>query len=393
MLYKSNKQKNFKITYNNILIITIFYILSICIAGCSNAERQETSQITDTKTETQITDSNVKNQETQGKKLSELYDWGNARILRYFRYPNFGYGLILQNQDYVFYPEDGDKIIRINKSDGEKKIIYENKNIHEDKYYDIHSINYSLADTGLFIEYAGNIYFYDFEGENKYKIISRKEIKKQFDVIDYFGFDDTGIQNMYFYKNNLYLMHFGDVYKLDLSTKKITLLTDDVAFHHNVCLCNNSLYHVSYNRKGIYKTDITTGKSMRIAGNNNKKPEKYYCGLTEVDGKVYYIQEQLETNTVLYMYCDGKADKKIYEFDFSLADISLVRSDSGKIAIHHKEGYGFYNNVTIYDIKSTAVSKLENLKYFDKLEFFVGDMLFYSRYSRKHKNYLCLSYD
>ena len=53
-----------------------------------------------------------------------MYNWDNARSKDDLHYPNLGQGLILQNKDYVFYPEDGFKIICINKSDGKSKVIY-----------------------------------------------------------------------------------------------------------------------------------------------------------------------------------------------------------------------------------------------------------------------------
>ncbi len=355
--------------------------LCVVLTGCSKSVKEETTQVV-VKEENKQPDKEVQPEEKQKKKLSEIYDWDNARIPLDWYYPNFGEGQILQNQDYIFYPEDGNKIVRISKYDGSKEIICEFDFI-EDKF-----IHYCLSEDGMFVEYNSNIYSCGFDGENIRKIISRKKLKKQMTAIKNNKFIGN-IATLYFYKGNLYMVSYYRVWKLDLTTKKITKMLKNTFW--GGCFCGNALYYMPRRSSIVYKTDINTGKRTRILGTGerwskeNSKRFKNYYGLTEVDGKVYYVQ--IGKKTSVYMYREGKKDKKIYDFEEIPVRYS-IHSDSGKIAIHYRYTTGGHDNVIIYDIKSSTASKIKNIKELS-LVYFVDDMIFYAGdMSKKTNKYL-----
>ncbi len=374
-------RKMFKLIGKNYIkrLITLLFI-SVLLIGCSQSVKEKTSQVV-VKEENTQPDKEVQPEEKQKKKLSEMYDWDNARIPIDWYYPSFGEGQILQNQDYIFYPEDGNKIVRISKSDGSKEIICEFDFI-EDKF-----IHYCLSEDGMFVEYNSNIYSCGFDGENIRKIISRKKLKKQMTAIENNKFIGN-IATLYFYKDNLYMVSYYCMWKLDLTTKKITQMSETTFW--DGCFCGDSLYYI-IGRTEIYKTDINTGKRTRILGTGerwskeNSKRFKNYYGLTEVDGKVYYVQ--IGKRTSVYMYREGKKDKKIYDFEEIPVRYS-IRSDSGKIAIHYRYNTSGHDNVIIYDIKSSTASKIKNIKDLS-LVYFVDDMIFYAGdMSKKNNKYL-----
>ena len=375
-------RKMFKLIGKNHIkrLITLLF-MSVLLIGCSQPVKEQTSHIV-VKEENKQPDKEVHPEEKQKKKLSEIYDWDNARIPIDWYYPNFGEGQILQNQDYIFYPEDGNKIARISKSDGSKEIICEFDFI-EDKF-----IHYCLSEDGMFVEYNSNIYSCGFDGENIRKIISRKKLKKQMTAIKNNKFIGN-IATLYFYKGNLYMVSYYRVWKLDLTTKKITKMLKNTFW--GGCFCGNALYYMPRRSSIVYKTDINTGKRTRILGTGerwskeNSKRFKNYYGLTEVDGKVYYVQ--IGKKTSVYMYREGKKDKKIYDFEEIPVRYS-IRSDSGKIAIHYRYTTGGHDNVIIYDIKSSTASKIKNIKDLS-LVYFVDDMIFYAGdMSKKNNKYL-----
>ncbi|MDE6616297.1 MAG: DUF5050 domain-containing protein, partial [Lachnospiraceae bacterium] len=81
--------------------------------------RDKTFKIT-RKSITQPGDTESRPQENQEEKLSDKYDWDSAKITNDYdelSVLNLGNGLVLQNENYIFYPENGCKIIRINKKD------------------------------------------------------------------------------------------------------------------------------------------------------------------------------------------------------------------------------------------------------------------------------------
>ncbi len=374
-------RKMFKLIGKNYIkrLITLLFI-SVLLIGCSQSVKEKTSQVV-VKEENTQSDKEVQPEEKQKKKLSEMYDWDNARIPIDWYYPSFGEGQILQNQDYIFYPEDGNKIVHISKSDGSKEIICEFDFI-EDKF-----IHYCLSEDGMFVEYNSNIYSCGFDGENIRKIISRKKLKKQMTAIENNKFIGN-IATLYFYKDNLYMVSYYCMWKLDLTTKKITQMSETTFW--DGCFCGDSLYYI-IGRTEIYKTDINTGKRTRILGTGerwskeNSKRFKNYYGLTEVDGKVYYVQ--IGKRTSVYMYREGKKDKKIYDFE-EIPVRYNIRSDSGKIAIHYRYNTSGHDNVIIYDIKSSTASKIKNIKDLS-LVYFVDDMIFYAGdMSKKNNKYL-----
>jgi len=361
----------FKLIYKN-YIKKFVALLFLCVvfAGCSQSVKEETTHVV-VKEENNQPDKEVPPEEKQKEKLSEMYDWDNARIPSDWYYPNFGEGQILQNQDYIFYPEDGNKIARISKSDGSKEIICEFDFI-KDKF-----IHYCLSEDGMFVEYNSNIYSCGFDRENIHKIISRKNLKKQMITIKNNKFIGD-IDTLYFYKDNLYMVSHYYMWKLDLITKKITQMLENVFW--GGCFCGNALYYMSSSNFIVYKTDINTGKTTRILGTDekwskeNSESLKAYSGLTEVDGKVYYVQ--IGKKTSVYMYREGKKDKKIYDFEKTPV-IYSIRSDSGKIAINYKYDTDKPYNIIIYDIKLSSASKIKNIKGSVGLVYLVDDMIFY----------------
>ena len=197
-----------------------------------------------------------------------MYDWDNARIPIDWYYPSFGEGQILQNQDYIFYPEDGNKIVRISKSDGSKEIICEFDFI-EDKF-----IHYCLSEDGMFVEYNSNIYSCGFDGENIRKIISRKKLKKQMTAIKNNKFIGN-IATLYFYKGNLYMVSYYRVWKLDLTTKKITKMLKNTFWGGCFCAVNANGYFDSENSEEAH---YEKRKAMNAQRLEDYKSDAYALG-------------------------------------------------------------------------------------------------------------------
>ena len=356
--------------------ITAFCLLALLFTGCQKPATKEPENIAVNEETAQPAITTPEKQEpvqTKEKKLSEIYDWENARIMDCRYSLNFGEGQVLQNQDYVFYPEDGCKIARISKADGSKKIIYRSRPVKKENI----SIHYCLSDDKLFIEYNGNVYSCGFDGKNLHKIISRKKLKKQVTAIEPDAWWRGRIDALKFHQDSLYLSIGNFIWKLDLKTKRTTKMSKPF---DSVCFCGSTLYYSWGN--SLYKTDIHTGKSSLI-----KKKECY--PLTEADGELYYMH-----NLNVYMYRKGKKDKKIFSFDkkIDFLKVDTIYSDSGKIAVLYIEDDG-EESVAIYDTRTSAFSKIEHIRDITYLRYFAGDMLFYSTtYHYEEKYITSLSY-
>lgn len=155
------------------------------------------------------------------------------------------------------------------------------------------------------------------------------------------------------------------------------------------CFCGSTLYYTSLWDKSLYKTDTHTGKSSRIT-------KKRCYALTEIDGELYYVYY-----CDVYMYRKGKKDKKIFSFEkkINYSRIEAIWSDLGKIAVHyikkkryHEGGSAELESVAIYDTRTSAFSKIENILNFMSLIYFTDDMLFYTPRGRNYEYLLSLSY-
>ena len=118
---------------------------------------------------------------------------------------------------------------------------------------------------------------------------------------------------------------------------------------------------------------MNTGRRTLIADTGN-------YAVTESDGKPYYLEYGLGEKSAIYMYRKGKKDKKIWESDIAA---SRTYCTTGKIAMQYcnsssGQKYGFYyDNVLIYDIKTSTTTKIENIPGLYSIVGLSGDMLFY----------------
>ena len=356
---------------------TAFCLLALLLAGCQKPATKEPESVAVNEETAQPAITAPEKQEpvqAKEKKLSEIYDWENARIMDCSYYLDFGEGQVLQNQDYVFYTEDGCKIARISKADGSKKIICRFSPVKKNDM----SIRYCCSDDGLFIAYKSNVYSCGFDGKNLHKIISRKKLKKQVTAIEHYAWWSGRVDALKFYQDSLYLSIGNFIWKLDLKTKRITKMSKPF---ESACFCGSTLYY-SLSNSSLYKTDIHTGKSSRVT-----KKECY--PLTETDGELYYMH-----NLNVYMYREGKKDKKIFSFEkkINFLKVDTIYSDSGKIAVLYIEDDG-EESVAIYDTRTSAFSKIEHIRNITYLRYFAGDMLFYSTTYHYEKKYISsLSY-
>ncbi len=366
--------------------ITAFCLLILLLTGCQKPATKETESVAVKEEPAQTAITVPEKQEpvqAKEKKLSEIYDWENARIIEDPRDQNFEEGQVLQNQDYVFYPEDGCKIACISKADGVKKIICRFSPVKKEYTY----IHYCLSDNGLFIEYNGNIYSCGFDGKKLKKIISRKKLKKQVTAIEPDAWYSGNSGSLKFHQGSLYLSVGSFIWKLDLKTKKIIKMSEEA---NEACFCGSTLYYTSIWDYSLYKTDTHTGKSSRIT-------KKRCYALTEIDGELYYMY-YLD----VYMYRKGKKDKKIFSFEkkINYSRIDGKQSDSGKIAVtyikkkrYHEGRTVSLQSVAIYDTRTSAFSKIENIRDFFSLEYFTDDMLFYYPENWNYEEYFStLSY-
>lgn len=147
------------------------------------------------------------------------------------------------------------------------------------------------------------------------------------------------------------------------------------------------LYYTSENgiyRDYLYMADTRTGSCTFITDIG-----KYT--VTEADGKPYCLGYNTWEKTTIYMYHKGKKDKKIWESDIAVSEACCA---PGKIAMRYYSSQkydSFDNNVLIYDLKTSTITKIENIPDIYTLVGLSGDMLFYINDS-DDKYLSCMAY-
>ena len=189
---------------------------------------------------------------------------------------------------------------------------------------------------------------------------------------------------MYFYKGSLYLSSYHCIYRLDLETKKGTKISGDNNNPIAGCLCGNMLYYTQYMYESLHMIDIHTGRHTLIS-------DKGDYAVTESDGKLYYLEHGSWEKATIYMYRKGKKDKKIWESGIAVTEAYCT---PGKIAMRYciNQKYDLHdNNILIYDIKTSTITKIENIPDFYSIAGLSGDMLFYTK-NWNDKYLSCMAY-
>lgn len=343
------------------------WLLIVVFVGCSSVGNSN--------------DNPIKNEKEKISSLSKMLNWDKAKIIDIGYYPKFEEGVIVQNENYIFYPHDGNKIIRIDKSSRKQKVILELETIRGKRV----SAQICLAEDTLFVEYEGDIYRCNFEGDDVQKIISGTKLKEQISSLVNYSLknDCRNIQGIKYYQENLYLfLSSFYIIKFDLDTKEFVQVAKDT---DTGCFCKNALYYIDSNSTMIYKVDLSTLKRMRLRGEKRDKLMsndiecEYYCNIAEVDNQIYYLRRRKDQVPILYMYCEDGNDKKVYEYQGKVKDFRVANNDLTRVVCEFHDVDNGNRYLQMFDIKSSVANQIELPKDFETSAFFAGDLMFYSK--------------
>ena len=284
----------------------ILLMLVILLTGCTSVKESRTlddkvqgdhavSQNSMDQTYDHITGSAITDEDNN--KESALINWKEAKIVEMGFYPRFAESTIVQNDRYIFYPEEGDKIMRIEKSSGESHCIFELKDVKKGTGAQI-----CLAGNQLFIEYEGAIYQCSTDGTNVKKITD--DTKKRFAaIIENCSIkDEAMIQGMKYYKGNLYLFTaYCSIVKLDLKNGEFSEIAKEV---DSACFYGTEMYCADVYEQHIRKINLKTGKTTIVRGKKktNRKQKEYYDSVMTVDNEIYYIYYKRGDVPSVYKY-------------------------------------------------------------------------------------------
>lgn len=320
-----------------------------------------------------------KNEKENVFSLSKIVNWDKAKIIDIGYYPKFEEGAIVQNENYIFYPYDGNRIIRIDKSGGEQKIIMELEPIRGKCV----SAQICLSEDTLFVEYEGDIYRCNFGGENVKKIISGTKLKEQISSLVNYSLknDCRNIQGIKFYQGDLYLfLSSFYIVKFDLDTKQFIQVAKNA---DSGCFCNDALYYIDSYSTMMYKVDLATLNRVPVRGKKRDKlmsnDVEYFCNIVEADNQIYYLRRHKNRLPILYMYCEDKNDKKVYEYQGEAADFTVANNDLTRVVCEFHDVDRGNKYLQMFDIRTSVAKEIKLPEDFETSAFLAGDLIFYSK--------------
>lgn len=287
-------------------------------------------------------------QKSKTYSLAESNDW-EKEVLRESSCAGWG-NPIVENNQYAFFSNVHEGIIRVDKRDKSRKVIVKLGKPKKSSYRDVALL---LSKKQLYYVYDFSVYRCDLDGKNIKRIVSSKDVIKD-------GESDT-LWGAKFYHDKLYLMLAGNVIKYDISLGKSQVVAKEISSGD---FYGNGFFYVDADT-AIYKVDLQSNKRKLVRGKPWKKGMKasefkmYFQSIMTIDGQLYYTRSQGEEASEggepsdIYLYQKDGKDLKKYS---ASTDLHEVVVDQNKIVYTDidKEGKSV---LKLYDI-----SKNEELK-------------------------------
>lgn len=329
----------------------------------------------------EINDENISlrgEKDIENKHLSQILDWKDVKIKSGGYYPKFEeVAFLAENDTYLFYPsiEKKMRVVRFDKVTKEKKVIMELKE-KKDKLAKL-----CLAEKGLIVEYADNLYYCDFDGEDTERILSRRKMNEALVQVNGSSKEEMNsdiVNGMQFYKGELYLSVIPFcVVKLDLQTKQFLKLAEKADC---MCFCADKMYYKNIYDTAVYRCDLDGKNQELILGSETNDLEKedflYYDTVLEADGQIYYLCRTKKGDSILFLYQEEEDDKEIYRFDGENYFQSATTGSSKVLCKYRGSEWG-YAYIQIYDIVTAFASDVISLQ--GDMFFLSDDLLFYRK--------------
>lgn len=342
----------------------IAFLLIVLLAGCSDDKNEINLAIP----------TFVPEIAGKTEKFSEMAEWNDVKIFDIGFYPRFQEGPVVQSDKYIFYPDGGNMVMRIEKQTREKKCILELDETREKGA----EVQICIAGDQLMMEYECDIFCCDFNGNKMKKIIGHEKVKKKIGSILHESLENENriISGVKFYNGKLYLFSAWDcIWQLDPDNGKFSRVAESA---QTACFNKNYLYYGDSDFKYIYKLNLKTGKRVRIKG-NTKNSKKQYTSVMVVDNQIYYVCNEEKKRSALYLYCEGDRDKKLFTFKKPLAS----HEDLSRVFLEYYDFNSDMPYLQAYDIKSQKTATIKMPNDFQTVAFLAGDVLFYTNRNPK----------
>lgn len=272
---------------------------------------------------------------------------------------------VVENKSYVFYIENGKKIIKVNKQSKEKSVIVTFKRVNKG--------GLSLEGNYLYYIYNQEIYKSNFKGKYT-KILSKENLKKC-------GVN-AEVVSVKMYHNKLYIImeDYTNLYVVQYNEEKYKVLIK--GYMRQICFGGECLYYIDKGGAGIYEINLNTQKQQRIRG--IKWYEDYemdnhpiYMEITVYNGKLYYTKWETKDDIgrqVMYEYEKNEKDKKIFEFQGGANAIA----DSTKVIVDEVMYDSEHEGMQVFDLKDNKSYIIKKPTYkTGGINFLIDDVILY----------------
>ncbi|KHD34187.1 hypothetical protein NL50_17885 [Clostridium acetobutylicum] len=197
---------------------------------------------------------------------------------------------IIEDDNFIYY-SDKKGINKLNKKSGESKLILKQKNVNQLVLVG-ENIYFSTVDEKNF-----GIFCIDKNGSELSKIVDGQG----FQYVDQFRYHADQFRYFMVQDNNIYFDVMMSIYRFDMTSKKLSLLNNDVEqFRIN----KGNIFYTDHGQRTftIYKENIDDMKPQIILGKGISEPKRDIYYAFEVIGNDLYFSKRIPT--IFHNYCN-----------------------------------------------------------------------------------------
>lgn len=277
---------------------------------------------------------------------NQLSDWKNDDIVMSEAIYGEGWSSpIVENDTYIFYIRKDNKIVRFDKEKEEKVEIVEMEESTpqgmENLEDNISAVLVSASDKKLYYHTKNEIYQCDFDGKHRKKIFSKENLKNQSDE------DVSSIDAIHIEDDNIYLiLESSYIAQMNIDQKKMKIIAEET--NGESCFYKNDLYYIDLYDPAIYRWNPDTMQKEIVRGERwseeaeDDESTVWYRQIFMMGDKLYYLNDQKDAGTKLYLYDENGDDKLQYEMGKSEKMLGTVVTDSSKIFYKYLKDKGNY---------------------------------------------------
>ena len=247
----------------------------------------------------------------------QFLDWKNDKIaVSETAYGSDWSSSVAENDQYIFYVTQDNKIICYDKKNQKKKEITDVENREDGP-----SVTLQISECCLYYLVGNTLYKCDLDGKNEKQICTGEAVINP--TYDYMNW----INAVHIDKQDVYLLLQGNaIGRLDVDKKEISIIAEEV--YGESCFYQGALFYRSLDGSKICKCDLETLQTQDVRGQEDTKT--IYRQILVIGDQLYYTCEQEDGCAELCQYSENGKDEVAFEEEDTENILAGIVTDSSQ---------------------------------------------------------------